>query len=146
MSQDHADSLTHPGGDVRLPFRAVFDLADAERVLAAYVARVRPLLADFAPASADARLLRAVFDLNDALRGARCLDADADADAEAANNDADWDAILELATRVMLLREDKRAVRLALEVGAHQYDVADAVLCVRASAVAALLSLYLAKP
>jgi hypothetical protein len=128
----------------RLPFRATKDLADAERVLAAYAARVRPLLADFAPASADARLLRAVIALDAALRGARCLDADADANA-------DWDAILELATRVMLLRDDAGAFRLALDVGAgaagaHQYDVADAVLCVRAAAVAALLSLYLAAP
>ena len=127
----------------RLPFRATKDLADAERVLAAYAARVRPRLADFAPASADARLLRAVLALDAALRGARCLDADADANA-------DWHAILELATRVMLLRDGAGAV-LALDVGAgaagaHQYDVADAVLCVRAAAVAALLSLYLAAP
>ena len=69
----------------RLPFRATRDLADAERVLAAHVARVRPLLdaADKqALTSANANFMRALCALDAALRGGRCRDADA--------ADSDW--------------------------------------------------------
>ncbi|MEI6355512.1 MAG: hypothetical protein WCP53_00240 [Verrucomicrobiota bacterium] len=120
--------------DVRLPFRAARDLADAGRVLAACCAQQRPLLD--APASADARLLRALCALDAALRGGtRCLAADADG--------ADWQEILELSARAMSLHSDVRVFRLAVEVGAHQLDIGDVVHCIHAAAVAALMALYL---
>jgi hypothetical protein len=45
----------------------------------------------------------------------------------------------------MVLRSNAGAISLAVEFGSYRYDVADAVLCIRTAAVAALVALYLSE-
>lgn len=132
--KQEADALTHPGGNLKLPYRTTRDLADAEPILAEYSRRLFDwVTAKFPETSSESRFLSVMQSMCLLLKA-----GPAHEDTEMEH----WKKVLDLARVAMRLRLEIHTFSLSLQVGEVQYDTADAVHCVHAAAMSTMLRMY----